>query len=184
VPNWEQYDNPLELAEMLWEHVCSSQGDEPPPDQFEILFHRVYDAADDVVTLWRLGGATNDYLRFHPGALDVPQNLPEKLLASADVDARVTGLKLLNRCNTSDEAMVGKIIRAMQRLDEYESCGGLHETHEFLDRCERDGRKINSTLVARLRHSVDLLRQQQSDQDLQRSTIHAIKRLTNCRATS
>jgi hypothetical protein len=118
------------------------------PCEFRHEFDRIYRDCKNIKTLWQLGGVTNDYLRANPSAITVPVDLPRRLLAAHHVDARVIGLKLLNRTDVSDVEIVRAIIRAMNRRDGYESCGGIYELDEFLDR--RDISDIDSSLAYEL----------------------------------
>jgi hypothetical protein len=119
------------------------------PGEFRREFDRIYDDSDDIRALWQLGGATNDYLRANPDAMAVPPELPRRLLGSQHLDARVIGLKLLNRSAVPDTEVVAAIIRAMNRRDGYESCGGLFELGLLLDR--RDISDLDPSLVQELR---------------------------------
>ncbi|MEX1039882.1 MAG: hypothetical protein WDZ51_04590 [Pirellulaceae bacterium] len=132
--DWDKYRSPLELARQLWHIPNMTELTCLPPSRFQTLFDRVYQSTDDEEALWRLGGATNDYLRANPGSFCVPAELPRRLLASQNVDARVVGLKLLNRCSASDEEVVAAITNALRRRDDYESNGGMVELSNFLDR--------------------------------------------------
>ena len=132
--DWDRIKPPLKLARSLWSVGNLQQLFRLPPERFEQLFARVYESTDDLETLWRLGGATNDYLRANPEAFRVPVELPRRLLASNHMDARIIGLKLLNRCPVDDEELVREFIRAMNRRDGDESCGGIFELSNFLDK--------------------------------------------------
>jgi hypothetical protein len=119
------------------------------PREFRREFERIYHDCGDLKTLWQLGGMTNDYLRANPDAMAVPPDLPRRLLRSQHLHARVTGLKLLIRSKVSDAEIVAAIVRAMNRRDGFESCGGLHELGQFLDR--RELSDLDSALVCELR---------------------------------
>ncbi len=173
---WDNYDNLLELARAMWKHVWSQQAVDLPPDQFRKLFARIYDNCRDIPTLWQLGGATNDYLRIYPDALTVPTDLPTMLLNSNDIETRIIGLKLLNRCNISDELIISEIIRAMQRRDQYESCGGFYELGELLDRHQTNGSEIEGDLVRRLQQVLATFREDEDD-DTRSSARHLLERL-------
>jgi hypothetical protein len=56
------------------------------------------------------------------------------LLESDHREARVIGLKLLNRCSSSASMVAPWIIRALGAKDDYEIYGGLHELYELLRR--------------------------------------------------
>ena len=118
------------------------------PTEFRREFDRIYHDCCDIKTLWQLGGATNDYLRVNRDAMVVPPDLPRRLLKSQHLYARITGLKLLNRSNVSDAEIVAAIVRAMNRRDGFESCGGLHELGQLLDR--RNISDLDSFLVREL----------------------------------
>jgi hypothetical protein len=117
----------------MWEHAR-----EIPADSFKTLFDRVYNCTTDVTALWQLGGAANDFLRVHPGALTIPVELATTLLGTH------------NRCRVRDEMMVNEIIRALQRRDSYESSGGMCELRRLLERHQSDGSTIDGCLAARL----------------------------------
>ena len=119
------------------------------PVDFRREFDLIYSHSHDVKTLYQLGGVTNDYLRANPGAMPVPADLPRRLLSLSHVDARVVGLKLLNRSNVSGNEIVREIVRALNRRDGYESCGGLHELGQFLG--HRVGSDLDSSWVRELR---------------------------------
>lgn len=125
------------------------------PREFRREFDRTYLDCSDIKTLWQLGGATNDYLRINPDAMDVPPDLPRRLLRSHHRDARVIGLKLLNRSYVSDAEIVAAIVRAIKKRDGYESCGGLYELGQLLDR--RDISDLDSSLVHELRAALSPL---------------------------
>jgi hypothetical protein len=155
--SWQNAETPLALARELWRvdnipEVCALS-----PAQFRQLFDRVYEATDDVEALWQLGGATNDYLRSNPSAFEVPLDLARRLLYSDDVEARVIGLKLLNRRSDVVEEIVSEIVRALARQDNYESTGGIHELGEFLDRLETTGASLDSAQTNAIRRALATL---------------------------
>jgi hypothetical protein len=118
------------------------------PVEFRREFDRIYREADDIKTLWQLAGATNDYLRANPGAIDLPIELSRRLLMAEHRDARVIGLKLLNRSSVSDAEIVTAIVRTLKERDAYERCGGLYELGQFLER--RRASEIDGLLTAEL----------------------------------
>jgi hypothetical protein len=73
---WNRLETPLQVACALW----SSEAVELSPTAFGELFDRAYRETDDSETLWRLGGAINDFLRRFPGSFSVPSELPRRLL--------------------------------------------------------------------------------------------------------
>ena len=103
--------------------------------EFKLLFDRIYSNAEDINTLWQLGGATNDYLRRGVDTFPVPVDLAKRLLGSDNVEARVVGLKLYNRCSVPEANIVAEIVRALNRPEEYERYGGLYEAGNLIDRC-------------------------------------------------
>jgi hypothetical protein len=149
--DWNRLETPLQVAHALW----SFEAIELSPTDFRALFDRAYRKTNDLETLWRLGGAINDFLRHSPGVLTVPQQLPWRLLQSEDVEARVIGLKLLNRIDISDAARIDEFIRAIERHDGYESDGGLYELGQFLERRERIGKRIPGPSAERVRRSLE-----------------------------
>lgn len=148
--DWDKYRSPLELARQLWHIPNMTELACVPPRRFQTLFDRVYQSTDDEEALWRLGGATNDYLRANPGAFCVPPELPRRLLASQNVDARIVGLKLLIRCRVPDAEIVEAIVNALRRRDDYEGCGGIHELSNFLDHRLRNKAKLEQLMVEAL----------------------------------
>src|SRR5262245_52512 len=114
--DWDAIESPLELARALW----SSDSRSLPPELFQALFDRVYGSTSELEALWQLGGASNDYLRFHPESIDVPSKLPWTLAHSADREARVIGLKLLGRCYEQADEIVEEIVQALTCDDHYE----------------------------------------------------------------
>jgi hypothetical protein len=125
------------------------------PRSFRREFDRIYHDCRDIKTLWQLGGATNDYLRANPDAMAVPAELPRRLLASHHLHARIVGLKLLNRSDVPDAELIATIVRALNRRDGNESCGGLYELGQLLDR--RDALDLDSSLVHALRAALSPL---------------------------
>jgi hypothetical protein len=148
---WNRLDTPLRIARALW----SLEGRELAPAAFRELFERAYREANDLETLWQLGGAINDFLRHRPGTLEVPPQLPWRLLQSDDVEARVIGLKLLNRIDVSDAERIEELARAIECHDGYESVGGLHELGQFLEGRQNSGQKIPAESVNRLRRVLE-----------------------------
>lgn len=123
--------------------------------RFKELFDKTYQQADDLETRWQLGGAINDYLRRYPNTVSVPLGLPWQLLQSDDVEARVIGLKLVNRCNVPNTQRIDEFIRAIERGDDYESVGGLHELGQFLESCHGRGERISASSAERLRRVLE-----------------------------
>lgn len=149
--HWDKIKDPLTLADALW---CQEAA-ELAPDRFRVLFERAYTAAPDIFCMWQLGGALNDYLRHNPAALEIPSDLPDRLLASDDVEARVIGLKLLAASDASDKEIARESIRAIARQDEYESYGGLWQIFALVDdpvRCAN----LNVEVRTQIRNSLAL----------------------------
>jgi hypothetical protein len=136
--NWDAIESPLELARALW----TPDGWALPPSQFKSLFDRVYASTSDLKCLWQLGGASGDYLRIHPDSIDIPSELPLTLLRSADVDARIIGLKLFRRCHPRSDEVVEEIVRAVEDGDTNEGWGGLHELQELFEEIAAGKRMI------------------------------------------
>lgn len=174
--DWDALDDPLAIAQAMWNRVSSQGAEGISPDRFRTLFDRVYQDCEDVTTLWQLGGAANDYLRTFPDALAVPDRLPLTLLSSDNIKARVVGLKLLNRCDITDEVMVAEIIRAMRRSDEYERTGGVYELGQFLDRKQMNRAKLDPVLCTRLHRILNIFRNHH-DPDRRRNAAFLIERL-------
>lgn len=166
---WNRLDTPLKIAQALW----STQGRELAPAAFRELFERAYRQTNDLETLWQLGGAINDFLRHHSGSLEIPPQLPWRLLQSDDVEARVIGLKLLNRINVSDAERIDEFVRAIECHDGYEAVGGLHELGQFLDGYQNSSRKIPPASADRLRRALEAFRMK-DDQNYRAWVAHLV----------
>jgi hypothetical protein len=127
--DWDQIRSPRTLAEQMW----TTDGLELDPTRFLELYHRVRSETDDLYALWRLGGATNDYLRHHPTAFPAPEDLARMLLAARHREARVIGLKLFTRCDVPADRFLAEVVRALNRKSDYEVCGGFHELSMWID---------------------------------------------------
>ncbi len=173
MPNWDEFQDPFELASALWEYLWSSRrAANLSPDDFRALFARIYNDCQDIPTLWQLGGATNDYLRTYPGAIEVPVELIDSLRASDHMDARIIGLKLLKHSKLDDQRIVSEIVRALQQPEDYEYYGGFVEMRHFLDRHRVEGRAIATPLVDELRRG--LARFFTHEDEYSRTTAHAL----------
>jgi hypothetical protein len=126
-------------------------------------------------TLWQLGGATNDYLRRNPGGVPVPIGLPKRLLASDDREARVIGLKLLNRCSDASTAeIIEESLRALKRGDRYEDYGGLYELGNLIERCRAAAVRLPVDIVDRLASAIDAFAVDKDKND-QRMASHRVE---------
>lgn len=123
-------DNTARLAKALW----SIEALDLQPKEFQSRFDAIYASAEGPATLWQLGGAANDYLRHYPDTIRVPNELAWQLLDSTLVDARIVGLKLLNRCSSDTAAILSAICRALDRNHKNEMYGGLCELDNLLRR--------------------------------------------------
>jgi hypothetical protein len=162
----------------MWKRVHSYDWG---PGEFRALFEQLYTDRADLETLWQLGGAVNDYLRRYPGEFNVPPELPRELLVSPSVDARIIGLKLLNRANVDVSEIARSIIDALRAPAEYGEYSGLYETGNFISRC-REGKvrlpgKLTRDLIAAIREYVA-----DKDDNDQRCASHHIEELENIRA--
>ena len=179
---WDNIESPLELARQLWAIDNLDAVRQLPKESFQSLFDRVYLATNEIEALWQLAGAANDYLRFSPDSINVPPELPRRLLSSNHSDARIVGLKLLNRCHVSDEEIVDAIIRALNRDDESESCSGINELGNYLGRRLPAGVGIDGKLIDRL---VDALEPLVDDGvDLHSAAPRVLGQLKDIRAES
>lgn len=124
----------ISQARALWRSVWTDDSEKPSPAEFQSRFDALYNATSSPTALWQLGGAANDYLRGHPGAIKVPVELAPLLLKSRIVDGRVIGLKLLTRTSSNVAEICEAICSALDRRSEYERCGGLHELGVLHDR--------------------------------------------------
>lgn len=127
---YRKRDNTAKLAKVLW----SAETRNLSPAEFQLRFDAIYAVAEGPATLWRLGGAANDYLRAHPESIQVPPELATALVASRLVDGRIIGLKLLIRCSSDIPLMTNSISRALESRHRQEMYGGLCELDNFLHR--------------------------------------------------
>jgi hypothetical protein len=139
-------DNTARLAKTLW----TVEARDLSPGEFQARFDALYSTAEGPATLWQLGGAANEYLRCHPDTIVVPVEIVEALLASKMVDARIIGLKLLNRLAANVSAMVAAIHPALESSHEGELYGGLNELLLLLDRVEPSERNLAIVLLPAL----------------------------------
>jgi hypothetical protein len=162
----------------MWDRVHSYDWS---PGEFRALFEQLYTESADLETLWYLGGAVNDYLRRYPGDFNVPPELPRKLLVSANVDARIIGLKLLNRADVDVSEIGRSIIAALHAPAEYGEYSGLYETGNFISRCRERKIRLPSALTYDL---IAALRQYVADKDDndQRCASHHIEELEDISA--
>ena len=124
-----KYDAHFKAAQDLWAIEARNM----KPEEFQAKFAAIYDATDNIDTLWQLGGAVNDYLRSNsnPSAVKVPDELAPKLLEASRVDCKIIGLKLLVRCSNDLPTICREICRAFDRGDDW---SGLCELSNVLDR--------------------------------------------------
>jgi hypothetical protein len=127
---WDKIRSPRSLAKRMW----SSDGQQLAPQDFLALYERVRTATDELIPLWQLGGATNDFLRHHPDAFPAPIDLARFLLSAKHCDAQIVGLKLFTRCEVPAEELLAEAVRALRQKDDSVICGGLHELSIWLDR--------------------------------------------------
>jgi hypothetical protein len=139
-------DGTASLAKKLWDELSSTLC----PDEFQARFDEIYRRAEGPATLWRLGGAANDYLRKHPDSVRVPCELAPALLASSLVDARIIGLKLLIRTSQDWGAIHAELCRALESRHVSTRLGGLCELHNALHRCGKGLPMPKGDLVSRL----------------------------------
>jgi hypothetical protein len=175
--DWDEIESPVELARTMWSELPDVA--RLSPDRFQSLFDRVFGSTDDLEALWQLGGATNDYLRANPGAISVPVALPRRLLSSEHKDARIVGLKLLNRCGGADNEIVRGIVCALKRRDGYESCGGIFELGNFLDSRYPSGTGLDASLIDEIWMALEPL--VDDGMDVHRGASHAMDRLRSLR---
>lgn len=139
-------DNTAKLAKALW----SIEALDLQPAEFQSRFDAIYASAEGPATLWQLGAAANDYLRRNPDTIRVPDELAPQLLKSSLVDARIVGLKLLNRRPSETAAIVSAICEALDRDHKGEIYGGLCELDNLLRRLELSLRLAVDGLMPRL----------------------------------
>jgi hypothetical protein len=161
---------PFEIASSLWGLV----GSQLSPRAFGEQFSRVYTSTDDMRVLHQLGGAINDYLRLHPGCLDVPDDLASRLLASSNVDHRIIGLKLLKHARWTTDTIVAYFVRALRSDSVLEHYGGLYEIGQVLDQADSDCLSLlNSHSLAELVRALRALASTTDDNDV-RYACHRI----------
>jgi hypothetical protein len=170
---WRRFKSPFCRARGMWHDI--SRVKHLSPHEFRKEFERIYHGCHDLKTLWQLGGATNDYLRTNPHAIDVPIALPRRLLAAHHLHARIIGLKLLNRTNVSDTEMVHAIAQALRSGDAFESCGGIFESLQFLDR--RDVSRMDASLIQIVRDAVTPL--VGDGVDIHSGALHVLDRIND-----
>jgi hypothetical protein len=153
--HWRRFNSPYSRARGMWRDIARVSSLDPTV--FRKEFNRVYTATESLKALWQLGGALNDYLRAHPNAVAVPITLPRRLLSSHHRDARVIGLKLLVRSTAPLDEIASEISRALCRRDGYESCGGIRELGNLLDRVESECVPLADSLIERLKREVEPL---------------------------
>jgi hypothetical protein len=150
--------SPIELAEFL--------GLSPtlPADCFSRLFQRVVRTTTDVRALRELGSAAACYWNWHPGAIEVPRELAERLLDAPDEDARLVGLKVLRRYYPEPSALYLRIMQALSSRSSSERCGGTYELTQCLDDAQhRFLLALTSEQIPRLRTIIGELSQNDSD---------------------
>lgn len=151
--------SPLTIARSMWKRVHDYKW---TPGEFRALFEKLYPATDDLETLWQLGGAVNDYLRRYPDEFDVPPKLARDLLCSPSVDARIIGLKLLNRADVDVSEIARSIVDALRVPAEYGDYSGLYETGNFISRCRERKIRLPNALT---RDLITALREYVADRD-------------------
>lgn len=167
-----QREDLLKLARWMWNVVHDHPWD---PGEFDDCFDRVYAHADDLETLWQLGGATNDYLRRYPGGLAVPVRLPKRLLASDDREARVIGLKLFNRLSdVSTAEITTEILRALNSGDRYEDYGALYELGNLIERCQAAAERLPADVVDQLVSAINAFALHK-DENVHRMVRHRVE---------
>lgn len=170
---WNQLRSPQQLAEKLW----SFEALELSPQKFSKLADRVWKASPGPQALWKLGGAMSDFLRRHPGTINVPAKLPGRLLSSPRCDPRIVGLKLLKHIRVSDEKLLSEILKALQRRREYERCGGLHELRCYIDRVACRRVRKRSGMTTGVMHRLSELAMRSRDHDERENAALALRHL-------
>lgn len=152
--------NSFQKARELW-----SLAAELPAEEFQSRFDSLFATADSLPTLWQLGGAIGDYLRRYPAAVKMPPSLPETLLQSDHADARIVGLKLLNRAKTPAEQTAKWVVSALRSNSECELIGGLCELDEILKRANSrfDFESVKAALIPLSESSDDYVRRRADD---------------------
>jgi len=151
--------SPIEIAVMLAE--C---GPHLPLDCFSTLFNQVHECSTDTRTLRQLAEAAAVYYNWHPGSIDVPPELKERLLSSPDEDARLMGLKVLRRFYRDPSALLRIALATLEHGTSIERCGAAHElirlcddpTHRFLSALDDDAiTQLHARLEATSQHDLD-----------------------------
>jgi len=152
------------------------------PERFQELFDRVYTGTRSIKSLWQVGGIAANYQRFHNVEIRVPIELARTLLqASRSLDARIVGLKLLARSGVPKESeIVAALLHALERHNEHESIGGIHELTMFLDRRYPNGGLPAPHVVSSLVTALEsLARRLAHDPELAAYAARQIERHTN-----
>jgi len=151
--------SPIETAIMLAESAPHL-----PLDCFLTLFNQVHESTTDTRALRELAEAAVLYYDRHPGSIDVPPDLAERLLTSPDEYARLMGLKVLRRFYRDPSALLRSALAALEHGTNIERCGAAHEliclcddpAHRFLSALDDDS-------IARFRERLETASQHDAD---------------------
>lgn len=140
-------DNTARLADELWMNGAY----ELTSAEFQARFDDLYARSEGPATLWRLGAAANEFLMLHPGSIQFPPELVSVLINARKMDGRVFGLKLLARYSSDLPAISAEICKALERRNQPEIYGGLHELSCLLERLQSTEQLPKEKLLASLR---------------------------------
>jgi hypothetical protein len=118
-----------QIAGVLWNPI----GLHFSTAQFERLYRIVLDASPSDSTLYELVGAAVDFLRNHPGAFSISQDIVSRLLESPHVDSRIVAMKALSHSTVSLGYHVDSILRCLQRNNESDKDIGLYQLGELIE---------------------------------------------------
>jgi hypothetical protein len=151
--------SPIETAVLLAEFAPHL-----PVDCFLTLFNQVHESTTDTRALRELAEAASLYYNWHPGSIDVPPDLAERLLRSPDEDARLMGLKVLRRFYRDPSALLKSALAALEHGTDIERCGAAHE---LIRLCDDPAHRFLSALddgsVAKLRERLEAASQHDAD---------------------
>lgn len=129
--------SPIEAATILWDPL----GQSLPPQRFHYWFDWVWSSTRDFRALHYLAGAARDFLRTHPEALSIPQELPQLLLATSSPDARIVASKLVQQISANALEIREAVASMLVAQGADERGGALYVLLEVLD-CHRSGRRL------------------------------------------
>ena len=145
------------------------------PEMFRNVFERTLAASADIEVLSGLMFVAGLYLDRHPGAFPLPRKGADQLLASADLDHRLAGLKALRHSMASSSEIIAQIIVALKRDDWQERWAGLSQLAQLL---EQGGSQLaeatEQKTLAELRNVLTQVANIAPDTNARRAAAHCI----------